>query len=930
MRVFLAIALLFLIRTVHAQWPVYDCQSNTQVTQTIINGSPSPFLQQCVEFPDTQTFLFTGNSNKEIQANKTIKIEPGFKAEAFTSTGGMKLSITPASPVSIVSMNYADLTQVRKYDKFELGIALPASLQTQVDNYLQNAAVPANQKVNPFLEWKLRIVAEFKNEGYTYTYPVDGFYFRNFERDTVNDYWTDLGTPYPFRVRFAPHFGGNWTCTVKVYVNNWLTYTATPFTFTVVDAGFPGFVQVHSNGKNFRRGEDDDNYFYHVGQNLPFPGGGESEGMFYTGGTNYLQDYKMHYLSDYLDNIKTFEEDGGKYIRYIINPANSDVEWEKLGNYYDRLMFATETDNLLDYAHMNDMMIHFNLMLHTPIMKSADYFQDHWDFGYNDGDPATVASAYCYSKEFNTQMPSDMILNTTTLVEGHPAMDYVKQRYRYFIARYGYSMNIEFFELLSEPFHMNQDVVGGVSYVPCEEVSTSGDIARQAVTTFHTQLADYIKNHLQHKQHLIATQGRLYETGVYPMQDIDGMAFTVNETSWSNTNIDVATLSGYDANPSKLIKSKVNNGTSTDNNGFNSDEKSYAFAIHRIYEAYDKPSVFVETGSGDDTYSCSFFTSVPYDVMRLGFIGLAGFNMWEGWRYGDPEINPNHVDEDPEDFWPMIIRTAGHLNALGVRDVIGSDWVQGREVQDGADENDIREHQYYVSEDQTMAVGYVANRTYNIYTQRSLSDVTSTCYKCNDGISASNNPEFDDKYLIKKDIPYCHAMDPFCKMIELQGLLPNTDYKIEWFSYGPASDWMSEYCFATTNNGVHRVVHPILKANGSVSLSPVLWYVVTQQDCDSRMVGSNDQESVMQERVYTDKTEALALGIYPNPFSSEISIVSDEAIRTVAVYDNLGKLLLEKQFTDQLSVKLNTQGFGQGVYYVQINGAPDRYKVVKH
>jgi hypothetical protein len=694
----------------------------------------------------------------------------------------------------------------------------------------------------------------------------------------------------------------------------------------VVESIVPGFVAIHPNGKNLVR-EQGGEFIYPVGSNLPPVGGGESgDATDYGGGPDFVANYKMHYLKDYLNNVKAYADAGGKYFRYIVTQPNAEIEFEKLGNYYDRLMFATEIDNLLDLAHLRGMLIHFNLMLHSSIMKYADYHHYGWDFGTNGG--SFPFSPYCYSTAFNTETPSDMVLNTTTLVNGHPAFDYLKQRYRYYISRYGYSTDIELFELLSEPWHMNEvmtDIDASTSYAPAiSGHDAEGDIARNAIKQWHSGLAYYIKYHLGHKSHLIAALGMKPVATTFGVEDFDSAGNfdpfdhtnAVQENSWSDPNIDLATFSYYSKTPDIMINSKHNDlFDDTDNNGFLSTEKSIAFSVHKIYEAYNKPSLLGEGGLWGPMDDCSQHKLHEFYTRGFGFSGLAGFNMWSGFTYGDP-FTP-HVDNHIA-YWPHTINVQNHMNGYDARAVISSNWVQGRELQKGNDESNTREQQYYISANQESCVGYIANRTYNAYTLNNLSG--SDCSTSNPG---ANNDVF-------LDIVSCYLPDGgplLCKKMEIQGLKPNTDYEINWYHYGAGAYWYTD-CFNTTVNGVWKMDHPTLDIS-----SPLLYYVIKQHNCTS---GLAQTTTVTKEQSFSEKESDVSelkvhdWQLYPNPASSSLTILGSEFIRNIQLTDAKGMLLQNITLNDENNrFELTINQLESGLYFIIINNTQEKLRFTK-
>ena len=343
----------FVIVQVQAQINVYDCTINSSTpSQTTIHNENPLYARTCINLATPHTYNFQGGFYETVQASEAIHITSDFKAHNYGANGGMHLLVLPHQDLNIVCMNYNDLDVVVKLDKFEIGIELPADILTKVNNYvLENASVPNSEKLNPFLDRELKIVAEFtSNAPSNITKTVDGFYYREYERNVPNRVWDDQHTNYQFRIRYAPPSSGKYTCVVKFYVNNILTITSNPFDFKVVESGNPGYVKKHRNGRNFALGN---NMIFPVGQNLPHPinplytvAPDLPEIPDYRGEVGYKAPSGM--WEEYLQDVSNYGDQGGRYVRAILSPSVSSIEFEKLGNYYDRLDYAWEMDNVVN------------------------------------------------------------------------------------------------------------------------------------------------------------------------------------------------------------------------------------------------------------------------------------------------------------------------------------------------------------------------------------------------------------------------------------------------------------------------------------------------------------------------------------------------------------------------------------------------------
>jgi hypothetical protein len=873
--------------TSYAQQSVFE---DVSVTQAIIDGAGPLYRKNKVLFPANQNFLFTGSSNQEIRVITSIKVEGGnFKAGPYTS-GQMKLRVVP-TPLDIVVMNYPSMSGILLYEKLELGIALPPDILAKVNNYLTGTP---GATLNPFVEWDLRIIADFTHVPTGFTKSVDAFYFRNMQHGNNNS-WVDAGTGYPFRVRYSPPKTGQWQCSIRVIVGGNPAILSETFPFNVISSSNPGYATIHANKNQFVRGGS---LFYPLGTNLPFPGGGITAQLDYSAlNDTYLQNYPLYAWTDYLARISAYGDQGGRYIRVINCPSSSEIEFEKLGNYYDRLKFANEMDALLDICHQKGILIDFNLMLHTPIMKSGDYGHYGADYGtYTPDGPSDPSLSYCYSKDFNNSVtPSDMINNPE-------AFKYIKQRYRYYISRYGYSTDIYMFELLSEPWHMNEHAHQGNA--PYLDNTADGTVARQAVQTFHSELSSYIKNYLQHNEHLIGAMGMLTAFSQYP----DALANSTHDNSWALPGIDVICMSNYAGAPDGLIVSKQLG--SGENNGFSPGENSNAHHIHIKHEVHNKPVFLSETGWGDGITDCAGWKGHKIAAMEKAYLGLAGFNMWEGWTYPDQYNNNN---QDMSWLWPSVIMAQNHANDATHKYIYSTAWTQGRQYT----EDKVKEHQYIISGDKEDAEGYVFNRTYNAYTLRSS---PSYCDLLNDGISGPNNPEWNAPYVTPANLDEDEG-----GYLMVEGLNQNTKYRVTWYRYSDGSEWYTQCSETGIGSSDFKLRHPeLIFSSGEDAAAPLYWYKIEKADC------AHPQNRLAEATGITTGAdpEFSTVSLSPNPTRDRVEVTSDFMITSYTITDLLGKEILYHVNASNL-LTIDLSGFAPGVYSIRLNNLNDVYKIVK-
>ncbi|MBL7932978.1 MAG: hypothetical protein JNL60_13805, partial [Bacteroidia bacterium] len=205
---------------------------------------------------------------------------PGYAASGFINNGYATLRINGNLP-RIASFHANGFAAIPKYDRFEIGIHLPSSIQSQIDSYI-STGINAQGRINPYDPDQIKIECVFSLQGATpaVQHKRHGFYESQVVTGVdyaANDVWITSGTPheYPFRIRFAPTATGVWTGTVKIYQNNTLTYSLNDFDFTVVASTNPGHLGIKNTGANgIQKFQFVDNnvVFYGLGRNIACAG----------------------------------------------------------------------------------------------------------------------------------------------------------------------------------------------------------------------------------------------------------------------------------------------------------------------------------------------------------------------------------------------------------------------------------------------------------------------------------------------------------------------------------------------------------------------------------------------------------------------------------------------------------------------------------
>lgn len=686
-----------------AQVSVYDCQTfDPVVTPVALEAiEPGTFHKPCVLLDSANTYQFDIDDQMGITADKSIHIQEDFHAGQFSSTGNMHLQIKPETNFDVLVMNYSDLNNVERFGKLELAVVLPQNIQTLVEDFVQNGQSPTN--VNPFDPQQLEIKAYFSPlylGNWQNPWLGHGFYYENFERSADTLSWDTIPTPGSnFRIRFAPRATGLYRCLITV--NCPVTgqyFDLNEFQFNVVDVGLPDFMRVGENGKYFKIGGEP---FYPFGMNMPTQGRATA----YTSEGTQPKDYVK-----FFSELRELSDAGGNYFRYMNMPYSTEVEFEVLGDYSDRMHRAWEMDQLVDSLSDLGLRMHYCLTYTLPLTYTGVFSQYWWDWSaageagvYCDlvpngftGDPG-----YCYHTDsvYGVALVDDFFTDPDL-------MRYYKNRLRYYVSRWGYSTRIGTFEFVNE---INfSGVQYGVDSVNCQvnqeifEVKPYFEDANyvQKLSSWQGEMARYIKEDLQHTEHLITVDygGAPNEVPLnnYDFSTLieDGISTYAGDSSYLHEHIDIRAYSDYDRHPTHFIGAV------------------YEIIDYRNNFSHEaqKPFFFAEIGIG--LHGCDNQYTYQQLYLMSMFTGAAGAGL--PWEYN---INGPLWDSVPERLkgWEPMTTLPLFLDGI---DFNQEDWEPGATAS-AANKSEavyLRNNKY----DAGKAIGIISNRTVNRYTMREV------------------------------------------------------------------------------------------------------------------------------------------------------------------------------------------------------------------
>ena len=407
---------------------------------------------------------------------------------AFTPSNANQLIEMKAPNLPVIKAVSVIDPVVEQYGKFEAVLDLDATFNNPYDyNEIVVSAIFSSPSGNR------------KN--------VDGFFMYDYELNTINGALSPTGDKQ-FKIRFSPDEIGNWTFQVKVKdMTGEVVAEEMQFNCSAkVSEKNKGFVRV---GPTNYLELDNEEQLILIGENMAWEN------------ANAYTDYKGW--------LTSLHNHGGNFIRLWHAHWGLGIEWKSgwegfkgLRNYKESNCFYQ--DWLYDYCAEQGIYVMLTLQHHGPVSTKVN---PNWnDSPYNSQNGGSCGNTWDFFKDST-------------------AIAHTKNRYRYIVARWGYSRSIMAWELFNE-------------------VNWTDDFTdyQQAIQDWHSDMADYLKT-IDPYNHLVTTS--------YANEDLDPVV-------WSDPNIDITQTHFY-INSSNL-------------------ESALAGGSQKYLDEYGKPTLNGEFGLG--------------------------------------------------------------------------------------------------------------------------------------------------------------------------------------------------------------------------------------------------------------------------------------------------------------------------------------------
>lgn len=297
------------------------------------------------------------------------------------------------------------------------------------------------------------------------------------------------------------------------------------------------------------------------------------------------------------------------------------------------------------------------------------------------------------------------------------------------------------------------------------------------------------------------------------------------------------------------------------------------------------PVIIPEGGTEPSYEECSNHTQHVVDKMTLPFTGIAGFNTWGGWKHGRGK---------------RFLHPKNDYNVEAV------------------------EMQAYISSNKELVVGYIRNRTHNVYTKgQSGTDCDGVIYAFEsngDPIYVSTLSPINQLHLFK-----WNAIQKD-KRIKVTGLLNGKKYNIDFYSQ---NQWITDNSKYTTLSGKLKLRYPFFEFN-----RPVIWFVAKREGYNGMIQNneiSEDAVEVFSENLLVKRQDTLSqkslLNVHPNPFRDYLtieSVVDDE----ILIQDPSGRIILKQKISTGKN-RIQTERLTNGIYFIHFEKQSQTFKIIK-
>ncbi|MEO8067388.1 MAG: T9SS type A sorting domain-containing protein [Flavobacteriales bacterium] len=907
-----------------------------------------------------QPVSISGTADAEFVSGTHVHLKDGFHAGAFTGNGRFHARIDEtlgqAADLVIIAPDpdsylIDNVVHVPKWEKFEIGLRLPPEYQDAIDRFFENyysngteqAATPAEvdaaHDLNPYADDSLQLVI-------TLTSPSNvqhmkwGFFMREADWES-DDAEAELKSvpdnplnPYHTHFRFAPPEEGEWqfalsiqaphTTTVSNIALAPLEFTGYSFVCDPALADNHGFLHVNVTNKRTLQFEDG-TPFFGMGTNLADVRRASTFGWGY-----YLHDFT--YMSQAMDQL---HEVGGNFLRMFLMRHLFAPEWVNFG-VYDAYHAAPPCsggggvehdgngqyqcwafDRMLDHARTNNIHIQLCVDPYPPIGGYENFIWGSHPYVINYLEPERDQDGRYDLKKF-------FYKNGDPYYKNDGVFYYWKRKYKYMMARWGYSVNIAAIEPFNEVDQMLTYRDDGDHTDPSNTLCPENrliwpkDIYLPLILNeWITDITEYVRGPVGEANKLFA----LSYTDAFKAQD-PGAQF--HFYPFTNENLDILDVHRYLWwGESELENSFVEGADYRDTYLSNGEKKPF----NRGEAAHATPVDDDADPTTDDYLAWKIFTNydVPFhnELWSSAFTGnmTTGLTWWWERVFWWPDALPTPPD-DPNNTelaasnelnWPHTLNIGTGPNPDYVYNVFNrTTYHHFKPLSDMLNNADLQAYHFFEGE-------------YDAYSKVDF-DSGVECYYLKDGFNSmaigwihNTRAYWENAYYIKTGVQeFLSCTAPTANAMVLNDFLTYHDFYITWF---PTR-------MNTTTCPIDQVVNTGASGSIELDLSTAALGDITSTFLDTLhadyafVISTAPIEKILLLPLepFVGIQAHLEFDIYPNPAHEEVLLrFSDDISKDIVLQDLMGRAIGKWSDMVGTALRLSLSQLASGLYYIRVS-----------
>jgi hypothetical protein len=890
------------------------------------------------------SFTIEGNSQVDITAKsihfKNTHIgssDPDFKVHASVKSFSLasNYQATSAAP------------QVPLYEKIEYGIELPEEIQNKIDLFLSSnssAANPNHPGLNPYDPQEISVEATitgtisdpqlFAGNSLNFNATVFGFYYQEASPTADMLSWTvNNATLYPFRIRFAPPYIGDYVIYFKVvYWENGAYHTLdlngsiVSQNATMAPLGFnfqgvanssgkaiaKGYLEVGTDKRHLRHGYDKTSFFP-IGMNVP-----------QTPCTNNPCPDPLKNPQGMANRRYQFSQiaaNGGNYTRILsfgdreggincveLTHRRSADPINVIGNYQINQDKMMETDLDIETFENNNIFATWSLQTYG--------FQDEFD--------SNDFYATWYTNPYKYELGN---VDVTEFFTAGNSRRFFKNRLRYIQARWGYSASIGIYQLNSEIDDFGKTIIGD-TINPYRIFSSYAEKGEQWQIAMAEQLKSNYPNHLISSSYVANPTGAGVTSLEFPIVCHDKFIYSSNcdVVSWNPYALASPTYAAEDLNRGRwnAVNEIVYNPTVIE----------YCNPDHNRFT--DKPVFFSEAGMSDG-FNIDPFTDIQMHNMiwATACSGMAGSGLnWQGWEAYTSGSNIekkfqnfsalnsffDDIDFEANRYIPSntsVFQLDHGGGAWGDNDDAIIPWLEGNDIDDNNDLMDKME--IFVMQDASLSIsnkgfGWLHNKHYNWNVDIEYSDSLNA-------FVASSTPFISNKFAYQEGTKTKYLLNGF-----EQG-----QYVIVVYDTKTGAELATRHAWANFAN-ILKLKIPFVDLDANHPDVAFKFWRVNMSGDDLRTNDNLNSQVILEPQDDAKFDKMQSINVYPNPTQHIINVEYFESEKgNYKLIDCTGKIILEGVLQQNNTATISLNEYATGIYNLIIYNTSEsiNFKIIK-